>query len=148
MTGTNHVVTGALIGAIVSSPIIAVPLAIASHFLLDMLPHYGDRLVAKHSRGFHIFIIVDTVITISFLLVVLLLQPHHWQWMIVGGLMAMSPDLMWLPNYLRDVQNKAIKSYNKVMHWHENIQVEREWGIIVEAAWLLVVVPGCFWVFA
>ncbi len=144
MTGTNHVITGALIGAVVSSPIVAVPLAIASHFMLDALPHYGDRMVAKHSRGFHIFIIVDTVVTVGFLLFVLLTKPDHWPWMLVGGLMAMSPDLMWLPNYLRDVQNKAIKSYNKLMHWHENIQFERKWGIAVEIAWLLLVVPGFY----
>jgi hypothetical protein len=39
---TNHVLSGALIGALVRRPAPAFAVAVASHFALDALPHWGD----------------------------------------------------------------------------------------------------------
>jgi LexA-binding, inner membrane-associated putative hydrolase len=41
MLVTNHVLSGALIGALVRRPAAALPLAAASHFVLDAAPHWG-----------------------------------------------------------------------------------------------------------
>ncbi len=41
MTGFNHAVTGALIAGAVGNPFLAIPLAFASHFVLDAIPHFG-----------------------------------------------------------------------------------------------------------
>lgn len=38
---TNHVLSGALIGAAVRRPVPAVVLGVASHFVLDAVPHWG-----------------------------------------------------------------------------------------------------------
>jgi hypothetical protein len=39
---TNHVLSGALIGATVKRPSAAFALGVASHFALDAVPHWGD----------------------------------------------------------------------------------------------------------
>jgi hypothetical protein len=39
---TNHVLSGALIGAVVRRPVSAFVLGVASHFVLDAMPHWGD----------------------------------------------------------------------------------------------------------
>jgi hypothetical protein len=39
---TNHVLSGALIGALARRPAPAFAVAVASHFALDALPHWGD----------------------------------------------------------------------------------------------------------
>jgi hypothetical protein len=39
---TNHVLSGALIGAVTRRPVVAFAAGIASHFVLDALPHWGD----------------------------------------------------------------------------------------------------------
>jgi hypothetical protein len=39
---TNHVLSGALIGATVRRPVLAFALGVASHFALDAAPHWGD----------------------------------------------------------------------------------------------------------
>lgn len=144
MTGTNHVITGALIGSVAGTPLLAIPLAVMSHFLLDALPHYGDPHLAKNEKRFHRIIIVDTVLVVSFLTAVLVTRPTHWLMMIIAGLVALSPDMMWLPNYIRLARKKAVKSYNKLMHWHERIQFERRWGIAIEAAWFVAVLPSLY----
>jgi hypothetical protein len=39
---TNHVLSGALIGAAVRKPLPAFAVGVASHFVLDAVPHWGD----------------------------------------------------------------------------------------------------------
>jgi hypothetical protein len=39
---TNHVLSGALIGAVTRRPATALALGVASHFALDAVPHWGD----------------------------------------------------------------------------------------------------------
>lgn len=45
---TPHVLTGIAIGTLIQNPIIAVPLSIASHFGLDLMPHWD--FYSKTSR--------------------------------------------------------------------------------------------------
>jgi hypothetical protein len=39
---TNHVLSGALIGALTRRPLTAFGAGVASHFVLDAVPHWGD----------------------------------------------------------------------------------------------------------
>ena len=39
---TNHVLSGALIGALARRPLPAFALGVASHFVVDAVPHWGD----------------------------------------------------------------------------------------------------------
>lgn len=41
MLVTNHVLSGAVVGALAGSPLAALPLGVASHFVLDCVPHWG-----------------------------------------------------------------------------------------------------------
>jgi hypothetical protein len=41
MLVTNHVLSGALVGALADNPAAALPLGVASHFALDAVPHWG-----------------------------------------------------------------------------------------------------------
>jgi hypothetical protein len=45
---TNHVLSGAAIGAAVGEPLAALPLGVASHFGLDALPHWGGWMSDQH----------------------------------------------------------------------------------------------------
>ncbi|HEU5426962.1 MAG TPA: metal-dependent hydrolase [Actinocrinis sp.] len=45
---TNHVLSGAVIGAAAANPAAALPLGVASHFALDALPHWGKWLSKSH----------------------------------------------------------------------------------------------------
>lgn len=140
MTGTNHAITGAIIGMVVA-PVAAVPLAIMSHFALDSIPHYGDNSLSQSEQRFRRIVIADAVITVTFLVSILIIRPAHWGIAIIAALLAMSPDLMWLPNFMRASRGKQARPYNKVMHVHEKMQREHVWGWIVEAAWLLIFLP-------
>jgi hypothetical protein len=45
---TNHVLSGALIGAVAETPAVALSLGVVSHFALDALPHWGHWRSKEH----------------------------------------------------------------------------------------------------
>ena len=138
MTGSNHVVAGALIATVVPQPAAAVPLALASHFVMDALPHYGDN--NKHSwlnRHFHYVLIVDAIIATSFVAGIIALQPANWALLVACSLVAVLPDVIWLPYYIADLKQQlkphgAFARFSKWIQWGE-----RPWGIYVEAVVLV-----------
>jgi len=44
---TPHVAVGVAIGSLIPNPVLAVPLAFASHFVLDAVPHWDDIGLGK-----------------------------------------------------------------------------------------------------
>ena len=44
MLETPHVAVGAAIAASIPNPLIAIPLAFASHFALELVPHWNPHL--------------------------------------------------------------------------------------------------------
>jgi hypothetical protein len=48
MLVTNHVLSGAVIGAVARGPAQAFALGVASHFALDAVPHWGDWRDREH----------------------------------------------------------------------------------------------------
>src|SRR5580658_2920499 len=48
MLVTNHVLSGALIGALTRTPLLAFPLGAASHLPLDAAPHWGQWDNRRH----------------------------------------------------------------------------------------------------
>jgi len=75
---TPHTVAGIVIGAAVANPVIAVPAAFFSHFLLDFVPHWDDLGLGKaleHSqhlsaRSFRV-VALDALISLSLVLLFL-----------------------------------------------------------------------------
>ena len=93
--------------------------------------------MAKKSRRFTVILACDAMGVALVALAIVLFAPSHWPWLLAAGFMAMLPDLMWLPNYVRLVRNIPRKTNNKIMHVHKRLQREFEWGLWTEAVWLL-----------
>ena len=138
MTGSNHLVTGALIAAVVPVPALAIPLAFVSHFVLDALPHFGDT--NKHSwlnRHFNYILAVDIIVGLAFLLALAILQPLHWVLMLVCAAVSVSPDALWIPYYLSDRKGIELE-HGRLSKLFKKIQwAERPWGIYVEVLWFV-----------
>ena len=115
------------------------PLAVASHFALDALPHYGGL---KHtSRQFLVSLGVDIVLAGAILLFLAVYQPQNWFLMVSCGIAAASPDLQWLAPFLHELMSgKPAKiAHDPITRFHQKIQWgERPWGIWVEVIWFSV----------
>ena len=139
MTATNHVLTGIAIVSLVPSAVVALPLAFVAHFVLDALPHFGDRMHRTKSLDRLKYVLPIDMGVAAFLLVLLaVLQPEHWLLLAIGGVLCASPDLMWIPKYVRHLRGLPEAPKNWLMRFHSWIQWgERPWGIWVELAWFI-----------
>ena len=133
MTATSHAVTGATIATLVRQPLLALPLAFMSHFICDMVPHFGiDSKFGSRSMYWRLGIDTAVAITIAvFLLIIGVSDPWY---LALAGFVAMSPDLMWL---YHGVKNHSPADYGVISRTHTNIQLfERPVGILVEIVWV------------
>ena len=138
MTGVSHATTGVVIALAIHNPVLAFPLAFASHFMLDALPHYGDDTLDGTDKFFRRFIIVDAILGFGVTILMMFLIPEKAVAIAFCGALAAVPDLMWLPNHVRQVKNLETKPNNRLMHWHQRIQFEHPvWGIAAEAVWFV-----------
>jgi hypothetical protein len=128
MTAINHALTGAIIGLTASNPILAIPLAFVSHFLLDALPHYdvpGASNEAKIDSGLFLWLQIVAGAVLCFLLVVLLAvrQPRHWVVAAVCAFVAASPDLLSIPRFISVKRGGPdLVDRNAFWRFHHNIQ--------------------------
>lgn len=147
MRAINHALTGAIIGIAVGEPLIAIPAAVASHFICDALPHYDgvnqdasahDKKIWLRSRAFKLLLYTDALL--CFVLVAILAGMHPVNWLLAAicAFAAASPDFLWIPRYInRNRNQKPVKltGFNKFafkIQWFQ-----RPIGSVVEAAWFV-----------
>lgn len=138
MTAPNHALTGTLIGLTVGNPWLALPLALASHFICDAIPHYGAGQQAIATKRFQQQLIVEALVCASIVLILAFLQPQHWVVGAVAAFVATSPDFMWINKFRRAQSGKPqLVKQAFILRFHAWIQwFERPSGAIVEIAWL------------
>jgi hypothetical protein len=142
MTATNHMLTGAVIAAAVQQPLLVVPLAFLSHFVLDMFPHFGveesDTLARNNHPLFRAVLLADLIILFTALLLVPLLfhTAVSWWILLLGMLAAWLPDVVWLAHFWHDRKGHVRKAPIGLTRFHQKIQwFERPHGIITEIIW-------------
>lgn len=134
MTATNHALSGAVIGLVIHQPVIALPLAFASHFALDSIPHFGIRFSesSSHRKLFHGYLLADATLLAGIIGFLILTNAG---WLVLACLvLAGSPDFVQAYKYLFKADFRRMPSQN---HWftkfHKNIQrSETPKGIFVE----------------
>ncbi len=137
MTATNHALSGAVIGLAITQPAIALPLAFASHFVLDAVPHFGIGFSKseQNRRLFHRYLLVDASLL---LLIILYLYFAGAGWLVFACLfLAGCPDFYQAYNYLFNKKFRATGGgiwNNKFARFHKDIQRGKESikGIFIE----------------
>jgi ABC-type dipeptide/oligopeptide/nickel transport system permease component len=141
MTATNHALTGSIIAAAVPNPVIGLPLALLSHFVLDALPHFGAHTVANpKTKEFRAILITDSIMTAVLLLFVAFASYRmgmNWFVVFMGGFLAWLPDVMWYKHYQSDLRGEP-KQWDRLRTFHKKIQQwEVSWGWAVEIVWFV-----------
>jgi hypothetical protein len=142
MTATNHALTGALIGLVIGEPLIAIPAALASHFVCDALPHYSSSLPEEKlhkSKGFRNYLIAEASLCFLIVLVLAIVRPENWLLACVCAFTATSPDLLWIPKYMKRRVGKKWQPGH-----FSKFAVRIQWftkpiGAVVEIVWFV----GC-----
>ncbi len=140
MRAINHALTGGFLGLAIGRPLVAVPLAIASHFVCDALPHYDSSLPAMQrlkTRLFQNQLLIDAALCVLFVLVLVVFRPQHWLLAAMCAFLATSPDLLWINMYRHTRSGRPWRR-----NWYTTFAGRIQWfqrpiGALVEVAWFI-----------
>ena len=119
MLTTPHLLVGAAIGSQFSNPYIVVPAAVASHFLLDSVPHLmGIVEVHDLDKKDLAFVAGDVMLGVSLVYIFSLLSPNP-SMIYLGAFTSMVPDFhhtfqaLFGPDKLKKYNNLHLKFHYK-----------------------------------
>lgn len=129
---------GAAIAVIVKQPVLVLPLAFLSHFVLDMIPHFGLPGVKLGDTFKHKVSYFEAAFSLIGL-VVLVYVFNFQSWLILAAaLLAAAPDLEWLGRWFFYERRGRKSPTNAFAHFHSVIQwCQVPWGIAVEIAFFI-----------
>ncbi|MBI2007207.1 MAG: hypothetical protein HYS83_00660 [Candidatus Blackburnbacteria bacterium] len=146
-----HTIVGAAIAVKVGNPALALPLALASHFVLDPIPHWNPHLYTelkkdgRVSKNSKLFMVGDVLLSLAaglFIAFQMLPNIALFITVILGAFVAVFPDVIKAPFYLFGVKNPLLVRY---VNAERSIQGETNipaFGLFTQ---LLVVVAGFWW---
>jgi hypothetical protein len=98
---TNHTLTGVVLGLSIDNPWVLAPTAVASHLVMDAIPHFGHPAVAgsgdKRQRGFVILGSIDFTLSIAITVAACIIWPSRILNILVGVFGADLPDFTYIP---------------------------------------------------
>lgn len=135
MTGLNHVLTGTAIALAVQQPLLAAPMAFFSHFVLDVIPHFGGTPAYEYGHKHFPFIMFsDGILSTAAVFTICALAPQHAGLILLCVLCAILPDVLLFHYYTHGRPNTWFH------HTHLKIQwFERPPGAIVEASYAIFI---------
>jgi hypothetical protein len=143
MMATNHMLVGAAVAVGIRQPLLVVPVAMATHFILDLLPHFGILESDTPERNSHPLFRVVLVLDIVLAIVGLVLFPFilsgviSWWIVLLGMLAAWLPDVVWVSHFIHDKRGHIRKEPIKLTQFHQKIQwFEKPVGLIIEIIWM------------
>lgn len=140
---TPHVSTGVAVGVLLGNPLLVIPVALMSHFLLDSVPHWQETLAPyEPTKKTYIRIPFDAALALTIVLFAVHMQPSHALGIYAGALFASAADLDVIVIAFPNLKRGLLKKY---WDWHCEIQRETSslWGVATQLA---VVTLSLFWV--
>jgi hypothetical protein len=131
-----HMIVGGTIGSVVSNPLLAIFLALLSHYLLDIMPHIEYTKIVGRVRRLDI-----AKASIDFLVGAILVvfftknQPIVY----VCVFFSILPDIIFLSKFL--INNKVITAHEKFhdrIHFLEHEKISNFWRVSTQV--LIVVI--------
>ncbi len=142
MRAINHALTGAVIGLTISEPIFAIALSVGSHYVLDVIPHFGVHKNDHLKDWFRYVLYVDAALCFGLVILLMIVKPKNWLLAIVCAFAAAAPDLLSINKFIKGRQGKPWKAGPYVRFASKIQWFERPNGIYVEAVWFV----GMSWV--
>ena len=141
MTATAHALIGAAIAAKIVNPFLAIPLAIISHFALDLIPHWDEGLNhrKKTIMRYRVEAAIDVLLgfALAFILFGSKVNPTYLFIMIIASEL---PD--WIESPYVFLGNKFPPFYWAYQLSHKvQTRMQLPWGLVTQ---IVVVVPLVF----
>jgi hypothetical protein len=139
MLETPHVAVGAAIATKIPNPLIAIPLAFASHFVLDGIPHWNPHIVTETkkygmpTKKSVVVIVIDSTLALafgSFVAYQALPNTGHAITILAASLASVLPDLVEAPYFFL----KMKLNFPKWIDFHRSLQTHSDtiWGVLAQ----------------
>ena len=154
MLETPHVAVGVAIATKIPNPFIAVPLAVASHFVLDRIPHWNPHLYTEtQKRGkpspkstkIAIIDIASAFALGSFFAYRALPDQKAAILILVCSLASVASDVIKYPYYYFHMRQKWLVKWVK---FERSLQIDSKsvfWGLLTQ---ILITLASVWWVLA
>lgn len=152
MLETPHVALGIAIAVKTGNPWLALPLSLASHFLLDKVPHWNPHFYTE-TQKFGKPKVTSTYLAIAdeLIAITLTLFMAYSFWpdinksflILLCSLLSVLPDQIKIPYFFMNYKKGLFKKW---VEFERTIQVEIKpfWGIITQ---IVVLFASLFWIF-
>lgn len=142
MTATAHAVIGTVIAAKFGNPLLAVPLAFASHFLADMFPHWdaGTHRREKTKMRFLTEAFFDVMLSfsVSYAMIFFLFPQTNIFYTFFIVIIAQLPDWLMAPYLFFKIKFPLFKLAYTIQHKFDH-RLDKPWGIINQVAVLIFI---------
>lgn len=154
MVELPHTLVGAAIAYKIGNPALSLPLAFASHFLIDgLIPHWNPHLNTEKKLHGKItgktmtFVSVDTLISLGaglFLASTALPDIGRFVVIVLGCFLAVLPDVVEGPYFFFNFNHALLE---KFMDWHTSIQKNASFwpGVMTQ---VILVIGALWWFFS
>lgn len=142
MLETPHVAVAAAIATKIPNPFLAIPLAFASHFVLETVPHWNPHIVTETKKYGSPTQKSITIIAIDVTLALVtggliawdaLPDRGHAMTILAASFASVLPDLIESPYFFLHMRNNFLKSW---INFQKSLQndIQPFWGIITQLA--------------
>lgn len=130
---------GSITAVIVPAPLVPL-VALVSHFILDLTPHFGrSNTVYAYTKPFKIWLTIDALLCLAALGFAISLFLDQWLIICIGAFFGALPDFLWL------LWHRGPKWLDRFLDWAEWIQWgERPYGWIFDATYGLLMTITLF----
>lgn len=149
MLETPHVIIAAAIAAKIGRPELALPLALASHFVLDMVPHWNPHInqevekTGSVSKKSTVIIIIDSTVALfsgSYIAYQALPNYPLVLTILAASFLSVLPDLAEAPYFFMKLRSKIMGQW---ISSHRKFQSNAPvfWGLLTQ----ILIVGACLW---
>ncbi len=147
---TPHVIVGAAIATKVGNPLLAIPLAFTSHFILEKVPHWNPHLNTETEKygkptkkSTYIVIADSTLALLSGLVIAQQALPNLLSFLTIlaSSFVAVLPDLVEAPYFFLNLRSRKIRRW---INFQKSLQVDAPFfpGILSQVA---VILASLWW---
>ena len=143
MTATGHALIGTVIAAKIGNPVLAIPIALASHFAADALPHWdtGYHRAHKSKRKFFLQSFLDVILgfILSYILIILFFPTTSLAYAFFIIIMAQLPDWLTAPYLFFNMKFAPFCWIYKIQK-HFDRSLGMPWGIVNQIVIIIFII--------
>ena len=132
MTATAHALIGASLAVKIANPILGIPIAILSHFIADLVPHWdaGTNHKKKSMNRLRFEAVLDVLLgfALVFLIFRNLVDPIYLFVMVIA---AQSPDWLEAPSWMFNIKIPPFSWLDWLGHKLQT-RMQLPWGLVTQ----------------